>query len=280
MVLYMIKSQTPGSVTKFMLVPNNGIFLEKEHFQDCDGNKFVIEQAIEVKGIIIDKKPNLKERHETGVFRFDSDEYKNGYSADLELKVLFDTGFPTKSKRQINKILKTGTVYSFEHEDYGWKLIERYRVIPGEFSVQKIYVTKLDFYTGEISGGCTTLTKKEYEQYRLNGIPQNIYDDISTDNDFSGPILSDHSSLTVNGQEYPGFYPHLEKIYSDSKNLITERLKQRDRRKKIYKHLRKLLAKRSQRHAHICLFIVSGLKGHFTNWKYMNSSTSIASESK
>ena len=228
----MLKSRTPGSVTKFMLVPIDGIFLEKEHFQDREGNKFVIEQTIEVKGIIIDKKPNLKKIHETGGFRFDSLEYKNRCSVHRKRKVLFDSGFPTKSKRQINKILRTGNVYSFQPEAYGWKLIEKYRIIPGDFSVQRVHVTKLEFYTGEISGGCTTLTKKEYEQYRRKGIPQSIYDDMTSDNDFSGPILSDHSSLTINRQEYSGFYSHLEKIYSESEKLISESLKQRDRLKK------------------------------------------------
>ena len=229
---YMFKSQTPDSVTKFMLVPVDGVFLEKELLQDGDGNKFVLEQTIEVKGIVFDKKPNLKKNRLIDGFKFDSREYKNGYSLHKRQKVVFENGFPLGSKRKVNKILKTGNVYSFQHEAYGWKLIEKYRVIPGEFLVQKVHVTKLEFYTGEISGGCTILTKKEYEQYRRKGIPQSIYDDMTTENDFSGPILSDHSSLTINGNEYPDFYSHLEKIYSESKKLVSEQLEQRKRSNK------------------------------------------------
>jgi hypothetical protein len=228
----MLERQAPDSVTKVMLIPTDGFFLEKEVFRDRDGNKFTLEQKIEVKGIILDQRPALRKARKADGLRFDSFEFKDGYSCHKTQRIDFEGGFPLSGKRQINQILKTGNVYSFQHEGYGWKLIEKYRVIPGEFSVQKINVTKLEFYTGEISGGCTILTKKEYEQYRRKGIPRSVYCDLITDNNFSGPILSDHSSLTINGQELPDFYSHLEEIYSESKKLITERFQQRDLLKK------------------------------------------------
>ncbi len=227
----MLRSQTPDSMIKFMLIPTDGYFLEKEVFKDREGNKFTLEQKIEVKGIILDQRPALKKARKADGLRFDSLEYKDGYSRYKKQRVVFEGGFPLSGKRQINKILKTGNVYSFQHEAHGWTLIEKYQVIPGEFSVRKIHVTKLEFYTGEISGGCTTLTKKEYEQYRRKGMPQSRYDDMITDFDFSGPILSDHSSLTVNGHEYDDFYPHLEKLYSESKQRICDQSASSDRRK-------------------------------------------------
>jgi len=225
----MLKSQTFDSVTKFILVPNDGIFLEKEHFQDRKGNKFVIEQAIKVKGIITDGRPNLKKNHQPDGLKFDSREYMNADCVYKERRVIFENGFPARNKKIINEILKKGTVYSFEYKQHGWQLLETYSVIPGKFSVQKIQETTLEFYTGEISGGCTALNKEDYERYRKKGIPQSVYDDLVTDNDFSGPILSDHSSLTVNGRECEGFYAHLERIYSVSKELISAPLKQRNK---------------------------------------------------
>ena len=228
----MAKNQSPKPATKFMLFPKGGIFIEKEYFEDIDQNQFVVEQAIETKGIIFDKKPNFKKHLQEDGLRFESTEFKNGYSLDKKRQIIFDESFPLKSKRQINKILKKQKIYSYQYESNGLKLLKKYRVIPDEFTIQKVLVTKLEFCTEEISGGCTIISKKDYDQYRLKGMPQSVYEELINNNDFCAPVFGDFNSLTVNGVECDGFHNYLEKVYNQqisntSKNKKIDREKLR-----------------------------------------------------
>ena len=86
----------------------------------------------------------------------------------------------------------------------------------GDLNIHEVYVNNLVFYTGEINGVSSPLTKADFEQYRDNGMPQNIFDELTDDNDFAGPILSDHSSLTVNDKDVEGFYNRLESLHNQA----------------------------------------------------------------
>jgi len=208
--------------TTFLIVPTDGSFLERTTLRDKDGNQFHIEQKIEVKGIVFHKKPNLKKLKGNDGVIFNSHTFKNGASNWKEQYCIFPPGFPIKNQNIIKTILKKSRVHSYEYEDHGWELIEECRIIPGSFEVQEVPVNRLEFVTEEISGGCTVLTKRDFDGYRRNGMPQSVYDDLLGENDFSGPFLSEHSTLTVNGTNIEDFYRKLEGLYNESRNSNSE----------------------------------------------------------
>ncbi|MCG3775866.1 MAG: hypothetical protein JW395_2712 [Nitrospira sp.] len=208
------KGKEKSTNTKFMMVPSDGTYLARKLISK-DGNQFYLEERVEIKGIVLDEKPNLRKYDPAVGFKFESSSFKNNFKTFKGEYAVFPDGFPAKERKAIEKLINVG-IYSYEYDEHGWQLIEECCLVFGDLNIHEVYVNNLVFYTGEINGVSSPLTKADFEQYRDNGMPQNIFDELTDDNDFAGPILSDHSSLTVNDKDVEGFYNRLESLHNQA----------------------------------------------------------------
>jgi hypothetical protein len=112
----------------------------------------------------------------------------------------------------------------------------------GDLEVQRITVNKLELTTENLCGSVTHISKKEFNEYRGNGVPENIYEEIVDNQEFSNSILSDSVSLTVNNVELINFDKKLANLYEQAlkeynATKITNKGKKSKKKTQIYSHM-------------------------------------------
>ena len=217
----MKRVKSSSGIRKFMVTPTGGLIINRKSFKDGDGDVFHLDLGIEVKGLIFDNEPDLKDVDPISGFRFTDFSYKNGFSNELEQKLFFPSGFSDEEKKKIEEGF--GGWYSvYKSETKSWVKVDDFYIVFGPISVEEVIVNKLIFETSLLSSSSAPISWAEFHHFRKDGVPASTFHDLTGCLDFSGPTLSDECSLSVNGKKVVGFLPHLKDLMKEASSELKE----------------------------------------------------------
>ena len=196
-------------MNKYLLIPRNGTFSERE-FITFNGKTFYIEEIKKVDGIILDEKPNFKKHKKESGVPFESCTFKNDRQERLSRQIVLDDTFSPQEKKKLSALFRKNFLFH-EYEENGWNKIREQRLFFGEFDVVDVPCVELRLFTGTIQAAKHEISKETFLDYRKNGMPADVYEEMKEDTDFSDPIFSDYSTLTANDQKVRGFLGYLRK---------------------------------------------------------------------
>lgn len=217
----MKRVKSSSGIRKFMVTPTGGLIINRKSFKDGDGDVFHLDLGIEVKGLIFDNEPDLKDFDPISGFRFTDFSYKNGFSKELEQKLFFPLGFSDKGRKKIEEAF--GAWYSvYKSETKSWVKVDDFYIVFGPISVEEVTVNKLIFDTSLLSSSSAPISWAEFHHFRNDGVPESIIKDLTGCLDFSGPTLSDKCALSVNGKKIVGFSSHLKDLMKEASSEFKE----------------------------------------------------------
>lgn len=191
-----------------MLVSSDGSYI-KRHVLLKNGETIYLEDKYKIKGIVLLKKPNLKKYDPTVGYKFELGDFLN--ESFVGQNTVFPDKYSAKQRKAIENELKE--LYEYQYKDHGYQLIDTSYLVFGDLTVLSVPVNDLVFFTEEMKGSTTVLQQSDFEKYRDDGMSQNIFDEYVDEDNFSAPVLSGNSSLSVNGADIENFYNSLKSLH-------------------------------------------------------------------
>lgn len=184
----------------------NCILIEEELYKN-DGQTFSIETRHRNPHIIVPKKPALSTYNaERGMLLSEIIVQHVDPNKSVHLRI---PEFLTASTRKAIEGWFAAGADAFslgqydELKDYDFPT--RHYTIYGAMKIARIPVREIVLYTSQIERTERILSNKEFKNYRANGVPQRLIDEMTQDTDCSEPLYSDGVYLSVNDAELSQF---------------------------------------------------------------------------
>jgi len=153
-------------------IESNGknILTERTYFKK-GSDFFIFEKSMKRFKIITEQSPNYEWEQNTKLYSLN--EYKNTlYTPSIE-KFIFSSGVDKDEQKVIRKLFKTWDQDKLKK--LGWKFFDKSTKIFGESEVVETPYNKLDFYGYLTEISSMSITKKQFDEYSINGISESEF---------------------------------------------------------------------------------------------------------
>jgi len=192
---------------------SNGQFLRTERYENGD-QYFFTKEVVNGASLIISKKPR-KFKGQNTIIK-DHNGFMTTPSVVQNQYIEFPDQFDPKTRKEIQKIFDE---YGFMpyHEDFTSES-ETIEVV-GDYDVHEVEERKLTLFTGSVEHCVMPLTKLDYERIKTDGMPHTTWQELESNTEESGPILTDSSTLYVNDEEVSGAHDLLAALFKEHNEL-------------------------------------------------------------
>ena len=199
--------------TKFLIRPLKTNALLREDFYKKGKSTFCIESMWKECLIIVDKKPNSKNIDSKKVTVLNNPTLID-HQYDYKKKLVTSEGMSDSDKKLIRKKYRDNDLYSID--DDGWKSSKETYTLFGDFEIKEVPVHELTLFTSEVEGLVMTITKKQFDEYRTEGMPYSDYEEFEGSTEYCSPIFDEMTLLSVDGVEISNFQKLFKQKYDQA----------------------------------------------------------------
>jgi hypothetical protein len=171
---------------------------------------FYIEKIWDNPEIVLDKKPNLKKYNPLEGLLLSDVKFKSG-EFETKSKIVIPDNIPEAEAKKIkSEYRKYNSIYDVE----GWESAESEIKAYGEIEMKETPYHLLTLFSSEIEMLLMKVTKEKFNEYLSEGFPQDDFEDLEQNTEFSGLIYDELTMLSIDENEMPNFHKLFKAKYN------------------------------------------------------------------